>query len=182
MDTQIQNFEKTIEELRPLVGENLGDYLNKSLFFVCTGNNDYLNNYLLPLSNKPKKYTPETYAELLLHEFSRQLKVTSAPSVVAHKIICDVAFPLFQGLYNLGGRKFLIAGLGPLGCIPNQIGNSGNISSCVESTNHLASVFNTKLKATLDQYNSKLHDSYFLYWDTYSSTLDVINNYSNYGM
>ncbi|ONK55694.1 uncharacterized protein A4U43_C10F50 [Asparagus officinalis] len=159
LDEQIQNFGKTLEELNSLLGGDVGDYLKNSLYFVCVGNNDYLNNYLLPLSNKPKKYTPETFADLLLHHFNRQLK----------------------DLYNLGGRKFLITGLGPLGCIPEQIGNSGNTSSCVESTNHLASVFNSKLKAMLDQLNIDLDGSYFLYWDTYSSTLDVITNYSSYG-
>ncbi|ONK80260.1 uncharacterized protein A4U43_C01F15680 [Asparagus officinalis] len=159
LDEQIQNFGKTLEELNSLLGGDVGDYLKNSLYFVCVGNNDYLNNYLLPLSNKPKKYTPETFADLLLHHFNRQLK----------------------DLYNLRGMKFLITGLRPLGCIPEQIGNSGNTSSCVESTNHLASVFNSKLKAMLDQLNIDLDGSYFLYWDTYSSTLDVITNYSSYG-
>ena len=57
------------------MGEDLGDYLRKSLFFVCIGSNDYINNYLLPLSTKPLEYTPETYADFLLREFSRQLEV-----------------------------------------------------------------------------------------------------------
>lgn len=159
MDYQIQNFENTLVELSSLVDGSIGVYLKKSLFFVCTGNNDYINNYLLPLSDKRHKYTPETYADLLLHEFSRQIKT----------------------IYELGGRKFLIAGLGPLGCLPNQIGNSGDTSTCVDSTNYLASVFNAKLKPMLDQFNADLKDSYFLFWDTYASTYDVINNYINYG-
>lgn len=82
----------------------------------------------------------------------------------------------------MGGRKFVIAGLGPLGCIPNQIGFSKNISECLESTNHLASVFNNKLKPMLGEFNTELQGSYFLYWDAYSSTVDVINNYASYGM
>ncbi|URD81535.1 GDSL esterase lipase [Musa troglodytarum] len=85
-------------------------------------------------------------------------------------------------LYDLGGRRFLVASLGPLGCIPNQIGNSGGSSdSCVSQTNHLAAQFNTKLRTMLDELNGSLQGSYFLYWDAYASATEIIDNYADYG-
>lgn len=89
---------------------------------------------------------------------------------------------MLQELYELGARKFLIGGLGPLGCIPNQIGNYQNASdTCVESTNTLALQFNTKLKSMIANLNGYLPGSYFLFWDTYSISMEVITNYSKYG-
>ncbi|XP_077229535.1 GDSL esterase/lipase At1g71691-like [Tasmannia lanceolata] len=164
MDEQILNFQKTVEELRSLVTSSYGggieEFLGKSLFFSCIGSNDYINNYLFPLSNTPQKYTLEAFHQLLVQQYNRQLK----------------------SLYNMGGRKFLIAGLGPLGCIPNQIGNAGkNISACVDRTNEIASQFNAKVKEMLRELNKNLAGAHFLYWDVYTATMEIIDNLSQYG-
>ena len=87
-----------------------------------------------------------------------------------------------QKLYWAGGRRFLISGVGPLGCIPNQIGSAGgNSSACVSSTNMLARQFNANLRSMLRHLDGTLPGSRFLFWDTYSSSWDIINNFSLYG-
>ena len=75
MEQQIQNFQKTVDELRTLMGERASELIEKSLILVCMGSNDYINNYLLPLSDKRKTYSPAAYAQLLMHHYSRQLMV-----------------------------------------------------------------------------------------------------------
>ncbi|KAJ3680535.1 hypothetical protein LUZ60_016813 [Juncus effusus] len=160
MDSQIQNFEKTVQEIESIMKSETKNLIRKSLFYVSFGSNDYINNLLIPFSESSRKYNPETYTLLLVQEYRRQL----------------------QTLYDLGARKFLIGGVGPLGCIPNQIGNSrGKSDKCVESTNNLASQFNTKLKTMLQDLNTNLPESHFLYWDVYNMSMDIINNYSQYG-
>ncbi|KAJ3706724.1 hypothetical protein LUZ61_010429 [Rhynchospora tenuis] len=160
MDSQIQNFGRILEELSSVLENRTEDYIGRSLFFVSMGSNDYINNFLLPISKTARLYAPESYAELLIHEYRRQLKE----------------------LYDLGGRKFLIGGVGPLGCIPNQIGNSPNASdTCVESTNILVLQFNTNLKVMLDDLNRSLRGSYFLFWDVYSKSMEIITDYLRYG-
>ncbi|CAL9076377.1 unnamed protein product [Musa textilis] len=160
MDDQIANFNITLQQLNSRLGDGAESFLAKSLFFLNTGSNDYINNYLLPFSDKPKKYTPEVFSNLLIRNYNKQL----------------------MNLYDLGGRRFLVASLGPLGCIPNQIGNSGGSSdSCVSQTNHLAAQFNTKLRTMLDELNGSLQGSYFLYWDAYASATEIIDNYADYG-
>ncbi|URD81544.1 GDSL esterase lipase, partial [Musa troglodytarum] len=160
MDDQIANFNITLQQLNTRLGDGAESFLAKSLFFLNTGSNDYVNNYLLPFSDKPKKYTPEVFSDLLIRNYNKQL----------------------MNLYDLGGRRFLVASLGPLGCIPNQIGNSGGSSdSCVSQTNHLAAQFNTKLRTMLDELNGSLQGSYFLYWDAYASATEIIDNYADYG-
>ncbi|KAJ4811857.1 GDSL esterase/lipase [Rhynchospora pubera] len=161
MDSQIQNFGRILDELGSVLENRTEDYIGSSFFLVSTGSNDYINNFLLPISQKTRLYTPESFAELVIHEYRRQLKE----------------------LYDLGGRKFLIGGVGPLGCIPNQIGNNPNASegTCIESTNILVLQFNTNLKVMLDDLNRSLRGSYFLFWDVYSKSMEIITNYSRYG-
>ncbi|XP_078430607.1 GDSL esterase/lipase At1g71691-like [Wolffia australiana] len=158
MERQIQNFQRTVEEMRARMGESTEEFLSRSLFLICAGSNDYINNYLLPLSDKPKAYSGAAYAKLLVRRFGIQL----------------------ESLYWSGGRRFLIAGLGPLGCMPSQIG-AGNSSGCVDATNRLAQLFNANLRSILRRLNDSLRDARFLYWDTYSTSSDVINNFSLYG-
>ncbi|MQL90586.1 hypothetical protein Taro_023192, partial [Colocasia esculenta] len=161
MHEQMMNFQKTVQELSSQMGGGAaGELLQRSLFFVGMGNNDYINNYLLPFSGKPRKYTPEAYTQMLIQHYRGQLK----------------------NLYRLGGRRFLVAGVGPLGCIPNQIVHSGkDAGSCVSRTNGFSLLFNSDLNLMLQELNANLSGSHFLFWDTYSTTMDVISNFSHYG-
>ncbi|RZS05324.1 hypothetical protein BHM03_00035819 [Ensete ventricosum] len=61
MDDQIANFNITLQQLNSQLGDDTGSFLAESLFFLNMGSNDYVNNYLLPFSDKPKKYTPEAF-------------------------------------------------------------------------------------------------------------------------
>ncbi|CAA6657788.1 unnamed protein product [Spirodela intermedia] len=152
MEQQVQNFQRTVGELRTQMGERTGDFLRRSLFLVCVGSNDYINNYLVPLSDKPREYTPAAYAFLLIQQYRRQLE--EVPDCRAR----------------------------PLGCTPSQIGAAaGNSSDCVSRTNSLARQFNAKLREMLRRLNGDLRGSRFLYWDTYSTSADVIANFSLYG-
>ncbi|KAH0457070.1 hypothetical protein IEQ34_014977 [Dendrobium chrysotoxum] len=160
MDEQLQNFNATIQELSSMLLDKTQDHIRRSLFLLAPGSNDYINNYLLPLSKRRSKYTPETFANLLIQQFGRQLK----------------------DLYDLGARKFLIVNISPIGCIPNQLASHGSdTGACVESVNQMASQYNRKLKEMVDQYNAQLKESTFLYWDAFSFALNVIENYANYG-
>uniref|UniRef100_A0A1D1YZW2 GDSL esterase/lipase At1g71691 n=1 Tax=Anthurium amnicola TaxID=1678845 RepID=A0A1D1YZW2_9ARAE len=162
MDKQIQNFEKTLQDLNlQMGGREAGEFLRRSLFFVAMGSNDYLNNYLHSASGRSREYTPRAYTQLLIQRYSRQLKT----------------------LYKLGGRKFLIGGLGPLGCMPRQIRKYSHkkLNSCIHGSNQLALLFNRNLKMMLQDLNVNLSASHFLLWDTYSTSMEVINNFSQYG-
>lgn len=75
MDEQIQNFKKTIEDLSLILGNKTRDFLGRSLFFISMGANDYINNYLHPLALRYKKYPIAAYEQLLIQEYSRQIKV-----------------------------------------------------------------------------------------------------------
>ena len=75
MEQQIQNFQKIVDELKTLMGERASELIEKSLILVFMGSNDYINSYLLPLSDKCKTHSLATYAQLLMHHYNRQLMV-----------------------------------------------------------------------------------------------------------
>lgn len=52
------------------------EYLRKCIYIVQIGNNDYINNYLLPqLYPSSHLYKPEQFATILIQQYSEQLKV-----------------------------------------------------------------------------------------------------------
>ncbi|OIW21820.1 hypothetical protein TanjilG_11555 [Lupinus angustifolius] len=159
---QVQNFETTLSQLKTQVNiEILTKKLAKSLTVVNHGSNDYINNYLLP-----KLYAtsficdPKSYAELLVQLYKKQILT----------------------LHGLGLRKFLLGGLGPLGCIPNQLSRgSAPPGQCVSYVNKIVSMFNDALRTLVDQLNSDYNGSVFVFGNTYGVLSDIINNPNTYG-
>ena len=93
------------------------------------------------------------------------------------------AFTFSQELYNLGLRKFFIAGIGPLGCIPNQLAtNSAPPGTCASFANDLAVMFNTQLRSLVNQLHANYSDAVFAYGNTYSAVIDILNNPNSYGL
>ncbi|KAK9051624.1 hypothetical protein SSX86_028251 [Deinandra increscens subsp. villosa] len=119
------------------------EHLSKCIYIVITGSNDYINNYLKPtIYPTSRMYTTHQYAKILVKQYSRQLK----------------------SLYNLGGRKIAVFGLGLIGCAPAEISAFGTDGKpCVESINHAVKQFNNKLKPIVDELNVHNPDAKFTF-------------------
>lgn len=88
-----------------------------------------------------------------------------------------------QALHSLGLRKFVLGGIGPLGCIPNQLATGvAPPGKCVANANNMAALFNKGLESLVDDLNRK-HDngSIFAYGNTYGAFVDILNNAKTYG-
>ncbi|KAK1382109.1 GDSL-like Lipase/Acylhydrolase superfamily protein [Heracleum sosnowskyi] len=122
------------------------EYLRKCIYTVGMGNNDYLNNYLMPDKYSTSRiYTPERYADVLIQQYSKQLKA----------------------LYNYEARKVAVFGLGLIGCAPAVVSKFGaNASGCVDRVNAAVALFNEKLKPLVDDFNSNLTGAKFIYINT----------------
>ncbi|CAN8303183.1 unnamed protein product [Cochlearia groenlandica] len=98
------------------------DFINKSLFMIYIGANDYLNF---------TKQNPKADAS------AQQAFVTT----VTNKLKNDVGL-----LYSSGASKFVIQTLAPLGCLPivRQEYNTG-LEHCYEKLNDLAKMHNEKI-------------------------------------
>ncbi|KAL5221335.1 hypothetical protein ABZP36_026048 [Zizania latifolia] len=98
LSEQVEHFRAAVREMGPsgAAPERLG----RCIFYVGMGSNDYLNNYFMPgYYTTAQAYDPPAYAAALLQDYSRQL----------------------ADLYALGARKFTIAGVGQIGCIPYEL-------------------------------------------------------------
>ena len=79
MGEQLKNHRKTISRIIEILGRKslARSYLNKCLYSLGTGSNDYINNYFLPqYYNTSQEYTIEEYAVVLVEQYSRQIMVT----------------------------------------------------------------------------------------------------------
>ncbi|XP_071712727.1 GDSL esterase/lipase At1g71250-like [Rutidosis leptorrhynchoides] len=163
LNQQVVNFETTLGQLRAMMSPaNVTQLLTNSIIIVGFGSNDYINNYLMPnLYASSRNYNPEAFANLLLNHYARQL----------------------QALYSLGLRKFFLAGVGPLGCIPNQLATGqAATGNCVETVNQIIGSFNDGLRRLVGQFNDGSHPgAMFVYGNTYGVFRDILNTPARYG-
>ncbi|KAI3923975.1 hypothetical protein MKW92_003617 [Papaver armeniacum] len=146
LDEQINYFNSTVTNDLPTI---LSSTLDRSIFLISTGSNDYLNNYLQPqFSNSSQTYPPQEFANLLLDTFEQQLTT----------------------IYKLGGRKFVVYGLGALGCLPIVIAsaNPKPTTLCVEDVNNLINIYNNGLPTMLQRLASRLQGFTFVRADLFS--------------
>ncbi|KAJ4809997.1 GDSL esterase/lipase [Rhynchospora pubera] len=163
LNQQVLNFESDLNSIRAVLGtdRSYNQFLARSIAVMVFGSNDYINNYLLPsLYNSGYNYTPEQFANLLLNHYTRQI----------------------LALNSVGLRKFLLAGVGPLGCIPSQrASGAARPDRCVDQVNEMVVFFNQGLRSLVEQLNSSHPGSIFIYGNTYAAVGDMLNNPANYG-
>ncbi|KAG8378567.1 hypothetical protein BUALT_Bualt08G0150300 [Buddleja alternifolia] len=163
LSQQVVNFETTLSQLRRMMsGADLSRYLSRSIAVLVFGSNDYINNYLLPTMYPSSfNYNPSQFANLLLNHYARQL----------------------VALYSVGLRKFVVPGIGPLGCIPNQLATGqAPPGRCVDNVNQMLGAFNQGLVSLVNIMNNGTHPgSMFVYGNSYGAIGDILNNPERYG-
>lgn len=94
---------------------------------------------------------------------------------------------LFQKIYSLGGRKFAIAGLAPIGCLPIQMTAADILPSsdmprtCVHQQNDDAMAYNMKLQGLVIWMQGSLSGTKIAYVDTYNQIMDMVLSPTKYG-
>ncbi|XP_057957115.1 GDSL esterase/lipase At4g16230-like [Malania oleifera] len=164
MDEQIDYFVKTRQDIISMIGAPAAqNLLNKALFTITIGSNDFMNKYTLPIGSISERIvaSTETIVAILISKY--RLQVTR--------------------LYDLDARKFLVTSIAPIGCIPfmrdtNSFAGSDN---CVGKSNQVVQLFNTRLKSLVVELTANLEGSKFVYADGYHILDDMIRNYKEYG-
>ena len=75
---QVQNYQSAVQQLVNILGDedSAANYLSKCIFSVGMGSNDYLNNYFMPnYYSTSGQYTPDQYADVLIQQYSQQIRV-----------------------------------------------------------------------------------------------------------
>lgn len=86
-----------------------------------------------------------------------------------------------QRLYELGGRRVLVTGTGPLGCVPAELAQRSVNGECAAPLQQASALFNPQLVELLTQLNSQVGDHVFIAVNTNDMNLDFINNPQKYG-
>ncbi|KAI8539327.1 hypothetical protein RHMOL_Rhmol09G0173700 [Rhododendron molle] len=163
-DQQIVYFNRTVfDNLTTLFNnEDLIKHLRDSVFLISFGINDYGFNYLRPTYNGSlAKLEPEVFAKYVLNELSFRLTI----------------------LHWLGGRKFVVNNIWPMGCTPCfSISQPGGDSCCDEKINQLVIPYNNSLPQMLMKLEATLPGFLFTAWDDFQFILDLKMNTAQYGI
>ncbi|KAL2521783.1 GDSL esterase/lipase [Forsythia ovata] len=158
-DDQINNFKKTKESIEVKIGEEAANKLcNQAVYFIGLGSNDYVNNFLQPFLADGQQYTHDEFLGLLISTLGGQL----------------------TRLHQLGARKMIFHGLGPLGCIPSQRVKSSR-GQCLKQVNLWVQQFNSNVQKLIATLNKHLPSAEISFADTYQAVFDLIDNPTAFG-
>ncbi|KOM30836.1 hypothetical protein LR48_Vigan01g039100 [Vigna angularis] len=150
---QVENHKAIVSKITMKLGnsDKAKEHLNKCLYYVSIGSDDYISNYFLPEHyNSSQTFSTDQFAEALIKEYSRNL----------------------MELRSLGARKFALIGLVPLGCTPAELSARGKPGSlCVKEENDAVVPFNDKLKSLVVRFNEEFPDSKFILINTFEAML-----------
>jgi len=170
------------------------------LYYVYIGTNDYSLNYFQPeLYNTSGTYNPDEYAQVLIDELPNYLHVRARVRMcvcVCISFLSKYVFNLYlvccftvsinhyifgeQALYDVGSKKFVLHGLGKIGCTPIIRANSANNGSCVEDSNDVEAILTEKLRSLVDQSNTLYLDSKFIFINITAIRVDIsLGKHSN---
>ncbi|CAO2169782.1 unnamed protein product [Urochloa humidicola] len=157
---QIQNFESTVSQIAAAAGgaAAAAERVARSIIFVGMGSNDYLNNYLAPNYDTRRRYDPNQFATLLVGHLASQL----------------------TRLYKAGARKFVVAGVGSMGCIPTVLAQSVS-GQCSPEVDALVLPLNAGVRAMLDGLNADLAGARFTYLDNFGIFKAILANPAAFG-
>lgn len=77
----------------------------------------------------------------------------------------------------------MLFGIGQVGCSPSELAqNSPDGTTCVEKINSANQIFNGKLKALANEFNTNFPDARFIFIDSYAIFQDIISSPAQYGI
>ncbi|KAL8469959.1 hypothetical protein ACS0TY_032720 [Phlomoides rotata] len=159
MDKQVEYFAGVGQRLVEEMGSTppVQQHLSKSLFPIVIGSNDIIDFFSNGTALR-KTNTPQQYVNLMIATLKQQLK----------------------SIYGVGGRKFLIIGLSPIGCAPKQRHQIA-ANACNEEVNYWSKKYNEGLTQMLPELQSELKDFHYSYFDIYTLFLEFVQNPTTYG-
>lgn len=87
-----------------------------------------------------------------------------------------------QRLYELGARRVLVTGTGPLGCVPAELAMRSRNGECSAELQSAAALFNPQLVQILNQLNSEIGSDVFVSANAFDMHMDFVSDPQAYGM
>ncbi|KAM0015987.1 putative triacylglycerol lipase [Helianthus debilis subsp. tardiflorus] len=156
---QVEYYSLVYEQLvRELGSDGAQTHLAKSLFVIVIGSND-LFGYFRNNSKVSRQYTPQQYVDLMASTFKQFIKT----------------------LYGMGARKFVVTGVGMIGCCPRQRKQTPT-KECDVEANEWSRKYSDDLILLLKDLKSELSYINYSYFDTYNAINNIIQNPQAYGI
>ncbi|XP_039119127.1 GDSL esterase/lipase At4g16230-like [Dioscorea cayenensis subsp. rotundata] len=152
MTKQIQYFSTVRSQLtQRLAIEQIDELFSKSLFIISSGGNDIFAYF--SQNRFPNVTERQNFISSLITKYGDHLKE----------------------LYALGGRKFGIVDVPPLGCCPypRSLNPTGG---CLEMLNELAQEFNGALKVLMNDVSSTLAGMKYSIGSSNAVVMNIVNN------
>ncbi|PIA25716.1 hypothetical protein AQUCO_10800006v1 [Aquilegia coerulea] len=86
-----------------------------------------------------------------------------------------------QKLYDLGARRVLVTGTGPLGCVPAELAQRSTNGGCSAELQRAAGLFNPQLTQLINQINRQVGSDVFIAANTNQMHLNFITNPQQFG-
>ncbi|RAL43427.1 hypothetical protein DM860_012568 [Cuscuta australis] len=158
---QLQMFEAYQARVTGLIGREAGVRLvNQALTLISLGGNDFVNNYfLVPITARRLQFNIPNYCRYLVSEYRK----------------------ILMRLYELGCRRVLVTGTGPIGCVPAELARMSTNGQCAAEPQEAAAVFNPLLAQTLADLNRQLGADVFVSVNAMRMQEDFVANPESYG-
>ncbi|KAJ6728991.1 GDSL LIPASE/ACYLHYDROLASE FAMILY PROTEIN [Salix viminalis] len=159
---QFQLFEQYQQRVRATVGaDRTRQLVNGALVLITLGGNDFVNNYFLtPFSPRRRQFSLPNYCRYLVQEYRK----------------------ILMRLYDLGGRRILVTGTGPIGCAPAELAMTASRNGeCAPEPQRAAQIFNPELFQMLQSLNREIGSDVFITANAFAMNTDLINSPQRYG-
>ncbi|KAI4302003.1 hypothetical protein L6164_035227 [Bauhinia variegata] len=158
---QLKLFEHYQERLSGHVGaQRAGEVVNRALVLITLGGNDFVNNYyLVPYSARSRQFSLPDYVRYIISEYRKVLR----------------------RMYDLGVRRVLVTGTGPMGCAPAELATRSRNGDCVVELQRAANLYNAQLVDMIKSLNREIGRDVFVAANAYQMHMDFISNPRAYG-
>lgn len=86
-----------------------------------------------------------------------------------------------QRLYDLGARRVLVTGTGPMGCVPAELAMRSRTGDCDVELQRAAALYNPQLVQMVNGLNQEIGGDVFIAANAYRMHMDFISNPRAYG-
>lgn len=85
-------------------------------------------------------------------------------------------------MYDLGARRVLVTGTGPMGCVPAELAQRSRNGDCSTELQRAASLYNPQLVQMMNSLNNEVGSSAFIAANTQQMHMDFISDPQAYGI
>lgn len=183
---QIDYYSIVYADLVEKLGDSQAKYhQSKSIFVFLVGSNDILDY----ANNISKRYeiTAQQLVESMATSFEGHIKVISC---ITYHVSCIglcfchinrfVVYAPMQRVYELGARKYSIMGTGPIGCCPQQRGNTIS-GECSAIANAVSVLYENRVALLLQRMKSELGNMSYSFFNSSSLLMEYIEKPDIFG-